>query len=388
MEDDEELLTRILTELHSIPAPHGRERPAAVRLHAWCREHWPQVRWEVVPYGDSGANLLGTAGAVPESVLLYSHLDTSLDGSAADAPVTGRTDPPGPLRITHEADGFGLGVARGPAAAALLGFVRAAAGNGPGSTLLLAGSGTHRLVPGEITGVEHHLATRPRPRQVVVAKAGPPGVLHSEPGAAYLTVRVTGRHGAVLARRHHRPDGGVVAHAGRVVAAVEQWRTGHLAARRGAGQLGAEAGIGYLSAGLATKPDLFPAVLELRLYLVTLPGDRPEQVAAELGKAVAAAVPEGCTATVEAHEIHPAGVTGEHAPVVRRARQVREKYLGAAQDITGWTGSTDGVVFRGHGIDTVRLGPTIGPGPDDPRRDRTPLAGLGTWARIYGELLT
>ncbi|GLY31636.1 hypothetical protein Kisp02_50010 [Kineosporia sp. NBRC 101731] len=349
-------------------------------------------------YGDGGANLVASCGETPSGRVLYSHLDTSLNGSLEDAVVTGRTDPPGPLRIGEDGtvDGFGLGVARGPAAAALVGFVEsmdfvdfvdAAPHVREGATLLLAGSGTHRLLPGETTGVEAYLAAHEHPRQAIIAKAGPPAVLHSEPGAAYLTVRVEGRQGAVLARRFHRPEGGVLAHTGRLIDAIEAWRVAHLA-RRTPSRIGAEVGIGHLRSGLVTKPDLIPAVLELGLYLVTIPGDRVPDIGRDLENTLRAVAPEGCTVRVDHHEIHAAGLTDDDAPIVRRARAVRERYLGPEQSVTGWTGSTDGVVLRGHGIDTVRLGPTIAPLPEDRRRDRTTLDHLVLWSQIYRDLLT
>jgi acetylornithine deacetylase/succinyl-diaminopimelate desuccinylase-like protein len=55
--------------------------------------------------------------------------------------------------------------------------------------------------------------------------------------------------------------------------------------------------------------------------------------------------------------------------------------------ITGWTGSTDGVVFRAHGIDAVRLGPQSTRSADDPRRDVVQLADLDAFTRVYAELL-
>lgn len=357
-----------------------------MRLHAWCEQTFPAVHWRVQEYGEHGANLIGEVGPVRGTRLLYSHLDTSLDGSPVDEAVTGRNDPTAPLRVEDDGsiEGFGLGVARGPAAAALLGFVAAAAA---GSTLLLAGAGTHRLIPGEITGIQAYLDAHSLPGQAVVAKAGPPAVLYSEPGAAYLSIRVTGRSGAVLARRRHRPDGGLLAHAGPLLSAVEQWCNRYAADRPAVGQLGAEAGIGRVHSGLATKPDLIPGVLDIGVYLVTLPDEDVRALAADLNQTLAAVCPDDCTVSVVADQIHPAAITAADAPVVRAAQAVRTRHLGPHQPITGWTGSTDGVVLRGRGVDTVRLGPTIGPGLHDPRHDRSTLQTLLTWAQIYADLL-
>ncbi|MGW6458057.1 hypothetical protein ACWF94_19450, partial [Streptomyces sp. NPDC055078] len=56
--------------------------------------------------------------------------------------------------------------------------------------------------------------------------------------------------------------------------------------------------------------------------------------------------------------------------------------------VTGWTGSTDGVVLRARGVETVRLGPQTKPAADDPRRDELSLAQLAAYARVYRRLLT
>jgi hypothetical protein len=335
-------------------------------------------------------------------------------------------------------DGFGLGVARAPAAAALLGFAELADPSA-GATLLLAGSGTHRLAPGSTerpgvaerlgsaerlgvverlgsaerlgvaerlssaerpgsagetgpTGVEAYLAGEPRPTAAVVATAGPSGVLWSEPGAAYLRVRLSGRQGAVLARRVARPDGGVIAHAGLIIAAIESWRLGYLAGREDpSGQIGPELGIGSIRAGRWDKPDLLPAALELGLYLVTMPGDDVLVLAQELAQYLRSAMALGplgeCGIEVRAQPVDAAAATDEQAPIVSQAKALWAAEFGAVKPIQGWTGSTDGVLLRGQGIDTVRLGPQIKAASEDPRRDHVDLAELARWPPIYAALL-
>ena len=338
-----------------------------------------------------------------------SHLDTSLSGPPdQDEPVTGRGDDPGGLRADGgHLSGFGLGVARGPAAAAVAGLAAAAgrlAGRPHRSVqLLLAGSGTHRSAmaspvsfgsvrPSSSAGALAHLATHPRPEAVLVAKCGPPGVLRAEPGACYLRLRVGGRWGAALAPASADPAGGVLWGAGAVLAAVEGWRAGYVAARRGrADGLGGEVGLGALFGGRPDKPDLLPAGMELRLYVVTVPGDDPHELAAGLATAVQDGLRgtafTGCRVEAEAEPLHSGGATAADAPVVLAAhaawRRVRPV---PPAEIRDWTGSTDGVVFRAAGIDTVRVGPTSSTDPDDPRRDRLAVADLTAFAELYAEV--
>lgn len=396
--DAGEEIVRVLEVLDGVPSPYGHEAAAAVRLASWCTARWPWIDWTVHRYGAGGANL--QAGD-PAGVLLYSHLDTSLSGDPSeDRPITARTDPPPPLKVTPtHVEGFGLGVARAPAAAALSAFVSAASRGVP-ARLLLAGSGTHRSMlhgPGgaaRSTGLDHYLATEPRPPAAVIAKGGPPTILWEEPGALYLRLRVQGRHGAVLARESAAPPGGVIAHAGPIIEAMERWRAAYVSASTAPGtQVGPAAGTGSLTAGRPDKPDLFPALLEAGIYVVTVPGAAPSEIAATLRTEVEAACANGplaaCTVDIDVDEIHPAAATSADAPIVRQARTAwRTEFEADPPPITGWPGSTDGVVLRSRGIDTVRLGPAARPSQEDPRCDVLDRASLTAYARLYTRLLS
>lgn len=371
--------------LDATPAPRGGELPAAVALRDWCARRWPDVGWTVDTYGVRGASLVASHGPGP---LLYSHLDTSLDGSPRDAAVTGRWDPVGPLRSAGDrADGFGLRVARAPAAAALVAFAGASRG-----TLLLAGSGTHRRGSGT-TGIDAFLARNPLPHSAIVAKCGPPTLLWHEPGALYLTVAVSGRPGVALAPGSGVPPGGVLAHAGVVLAAMSDWREDYLAADASEGQIGLACGIGAMTAGWLDKPDLLPASFEVAMYVVTGDSAVPAALAEDLAQRVRARCANsplrGCTVTVDLDVVHAAASTAPDAPIVSVARAAWAQEFGTVPAaIAGWTGSTDGVVLRGRGVDTVRLGPQTTTAADDPRRDVVFVDQLGAYCRIYRRLLS
>lgn len=377
-------LLEVLEVLDATPAPRGRERAAATALRDWCAGRWPELGWTVQPYGSEGANLIADCGPGP---LLYSHLDTSLAGVDDDGAVSGRTDPPGRLAVAgNRVEGFGLGVARGPAAAALVGFVAARRGQ-----LLLAGSGTHRR-GGDAEGVRAYLARGAAPTAAIVAKGGPASILWEEPGAAYVQVRLTGRYGAALAPESATPTGGVAAHAGVLLAALATWRAEYLRRRAPVGQVGPQAGVGSVRAGVPDKPDLLPASLVVDLYVVSVPGEDVE----ELGREIESTVREHLTATalapaevaVSVEPIHAAAATPADAAIVTAARSAWAAEFGAPPPpVAGWTGSTDGVVFRAHGIDTVRLGPGATRSADDPRRDVLDLDRLAAFSRVYAALL-
>jgi acetylornithine deacetylase/succinyl-diaminopimelate desuccinylase-like protein len=384
LSDIEADLLAVLTVLDGLPAPRGAERDAAFALRQWCSRRWPDATWSVLEHGVRGGSLIGTRGGGP---LLCSHLDTSLDGASHDRWVTGRHEPVGAVRIDGgHIDGFGLGVARAPAAAAIAAFA-----GGDGGSLLISGSGTHRA-GGEPTGLAAYLARHDRPPAAIVAKSGPPGVLWEEPGACYVSVQLRGRSGVVLAPESATPAGGVAARAGVVLEALTAWCADYVASRPPVGQVGAAAGIGAVRSGWTDKPDLLPALLEVGLYVVTVPGEDVPALTAQIrervGRAVAGSPLRDCLLDVHTEQVHPAAATSADAPIVRAACRLWAGEFGAPpQPVTGWTGSTDGVVLRGHGVDTVRLGPTGVQAPDDPRRDRFEIATLAGFARLYRRLL-
>ncbi len=371
--------------LASIGSPRGRERRLAEAVVGWAAERWPAADWRVQDVDDRAsecAQVAATAGSGPGGLLLYSHLDTSLTGADPfDAAVTGTAAVPlGASVDARTVTGFGLGVAKAPAAAALVAFGRAATRLAESDRphrvrLLLAARGTHRAPAwadggaGEpdLVGVERWLADDPRPDAAIVAKGGPAGVLFDEPGAAYVRVRVRAGWGAVMSRRSVRPAGGLIAHAGLIVEAIQH--AGQAAAEALAGVAGEDAqagscfGLGAIRAGQPTKADLVPAVVEVFGYLVAPgPMDRgrlESTLTAGVVAALGATDLAGADVAVTARVIHAGAATDAHAPVVRVAQAAwAREFARPGPTIRGWTGSTDGVVLRAAGIQTARVGPS------------------------------
>jgi acetylornithine deacetylase/succinyl-diaminopimelate desuccinylase-like protein len=188
------------------------------------------------------------------------------------------------------------------------------------------------------------------------------------------------------------PAGGVVAAAGAVLDELARWRADYLAADPRLGQTGRACGVGAINGGWSEKPDLLPAALRIDLYVVAGDPVRPAELGAELAvrlrEQCSQSVLRDCTIDVDVEPIAAAAATAADAPVVTAARAVWIAEFGAEPPpITGWTGSTDGVVLRARGVDTVRLGPQARPAPDDPRRDELSLDQLAAYARVYRRLL-
>ncbi|EXG79715.1 hypothetical protein CryarDRAFT_0759 [Cryptosporangium arvum DSM 44712] len=394
----------VLSELAGTASPHGGERALAESFVRFASDRWPLIDWQVRRLDGDAASVLATVlgeadrrvddhvgGAVsprPADVVLYSHLDTSLTGDpAVDAAITGRADTPAPFAVSGDTVcGFGLGVAKAPAAAAVVGFVRAAerahaSGSALNAHLLLAARGTHRTSwDGHAsTGVSEYLGTFPPPRAAVVAKGGPPGVLRQEPAALYLRVRLSGAWGPLMLY----PNGGLLARAGDLLTAVSAWGASYTAHRDDpTRQDGASFGLGALRAGSPEKSDLAPAGLELYCYLV-LPGPVvPGEAAASLRAAL------GDEVSVDEMILGNGPGTPGDAPIIRVATDAYTSEFPAAPPLTGWTGSTDGVVFRAAGIPTARLGPRPLGGGADPRVDTFSGAELARWARVYERLIS
>ena len=406
---DESALLEALGVLVGGSSPPGDERALADAVAGWGRRVHGEDRWEVDALDDASANLFArSTGATPGSgsaaeLVLYGHLDTSLTGSAErDFAVTALGTAPPPLRLdepTRTLRGFGVGVAKAPSAAAIVAFAQAGAALRALSvphrlTLLLAAGGTHRASPADRParfgrGVEHALARGWRPSAVLNVKGGPRGVLHEEPAAAYLRVRLRRRWGAALARRQIAPDGGLARHTGAILDAIETWRTQYLAAHGAQGQLGAEIAIGAIRSGLPEKPDLLPGLLDIFLYAVLLPGEDPDRVARDLAAFLAprvAALPGRPRLDVDVYASAPGGATDPSGDIVRLASSAWTRYFGQTAPVREWTGATDGAIFLAAGIPTARIGPAVTRDDDDPRIEIVSLDELIGAARAYAEI--
>ncbi|HVX22658.1 MAG TPA: hypothetical protein VHB02_15020 [Acidimicrobiales bacterium] len=404
---DEAALVELLAGTVAVPSPAGGERAVAEWIGGWLATRHPEVDCTVDRFAPGRANVVCRVGeADAGDLVLYSHLDTSLSGDPAlDRPAVPAATSSGFERRGDLVSGPGVAVAKGPAAAATVGFLAAvralaASGRRPRATLLLAAGGTHRATPpgvrlpagspgaGAGDGVRRFLAGG-RPAAAVVAKAGPAGILWEEPGAAYVTVEVAGPPGLVMTRST-LPGGGVPGAVGAAVAAVERWRRRFLDRPvPGGGQAGREVGVGALAAGLPYKADVVGGLLQLHLYAVLAPGDDPAALPAELEAAVDDALArDGWTGLqVQAHLVDGlrAAATPPSAPVVRLAEAVYREAFGPPPTIAGWTGSTDGVLFRHAGVDTARLGPT--PLPGRVGTESLSLSDLVAWSRAYARLV-
>jgi acetylornithine deacetylase/succinyl-diaminopimelate desuccinylase-like protein len=214
-------------------------------------------------------------------------------------------------------------------------------------------------------------------------------VLHEEPAAAYLRVRVTRPWEAALARRTAAPDGGLARHTGAMLDAIESWRETYLARHGPRGQLAAEIAVGALRSGSPDKPDLLPGLLEVFVYAVLLPGEDPAAVARDLGSFLAPRVeelPGAPRASVDVYANAPGGAGDASSEIVRLAGAAWERHVAAPAPVRGWSGATDGALFLARGIPTARVGVRVTRDRDDPRVEIVSLDELVGAGRAYAEV--
>ena len=405
----EESVLEVLAMLMARASPPGRERALAEDVANWGARAGGTVAWEVDPLDDASANLVGRSvlGDARE-LAMYSHLDTSLVGEASrDFAITGELGGPPPFAVGEDRmlRGFGVGIAKAPSAAAIVSFLSAAAALRDLAvphrlTLLLAAGGTHRTAPSDAPaaadrfgrGVAHALAPGWRPSAVLNVKGGPRGVLHEEPGAAYLRVRLRSRWTAALVRATVAPEGGLVRHAGAVLDAIETWREAFLRTHPPAGQLANEIVIGAIRGGSAAKADLIPGLLEVFVYAILLPSEDPAHVArdleAHLRGTVVGALPEHPSVDVEVYASAPGGTTDPASEIVRLANDAWLAHVGSdPTGVTRWTGATDGAVFRAEGIPTARIGAAVKRDGKDPRIEIVAMDDLMALARAHVDVV-
>ena len=386
--------TRLLVRA---PSPPGHERQLAEQVAHEGQLIAPELQWRVDPFDGDRANLLVTAGPADYRAvkcMLFAHLDTSLSGAEEYRRLTGLESSTGagaePQLELRDGKliGPGVAVAKGPAAGALAAVLAGGrAGTlAPGTGVLLTSGGTHRSISGHngfAAGLRRALEGGLSPECAINVKAGAPGVLHEEPGSAYLRISVRSWGGPLMLQEGDGCAGAAAALA-RLLPEVERWRQ-ELRGRDPSALCGRDVGLGAVTAGLPDKPDILPSAGHADLYLITAPGDDASVLAGELASILSDRQPDSCETEVSVTACMPAGRTPPDHPVVARAREAWNRHLGPAAPTMGWRGSTDGALLRHAGVPVARLGPRPRSAPAG--SEALDLAELTTFARIDAELL-
>jgi putative selenium metabolism hydrolase len=364
-------LEAFLLELVRTPSPSGQEGAVA----GLVREQMERLGYAVEV--DALGNVTGTLGAGPGPCVLF---DAHMDTVGVSDPGAWSADPAGELR-DGRLYGRGSTDMKGPLAALIAGAAAAAL---RGGRVVVSASIAEEMIEGFAT-VE--IARRVRPDVAVICEPSSRRLVVGQRGRAELIVRVDGRPS-----HSSRPDLGVNA----VEAMADVLRAARELELPSHPELGRAIlvptdVISRPFPALSVLPDRCTATFDRR----TLPGEREEEVLAQLQAVVDAAVaPHGATgsveigvdrfdaytgAPVEARNFAAAWYTGTDAPVARAALDA----LGAEPGV--W-------VFCTNGSGTAALGiPTIGYGPGDETLahrvdEHIELAELHAGARGYAAL--
>ncbi len=391
----EDELVDLASLMVQTPSPPGRERQLAQRLADEGQRIAPDLTWHLDAFDEDRANLLVTAGPAhyrAVKIMLFAHLDTSLAGPREFSHLTGsEPDPeigrsPALDRRDGKLIGPGVAVSKGPAAGALAAMLagRRAGTLAAGTAVLLTSGGTHRASAdngGFAAGLRRALNAGLAPCGAINVKAGAPGVLHAEPGSAYLRISVRSAGGPLMLHQSDRCTGAAAALA-RLLPLIEDWRSA-LRRRDPFALCGRDVGLGAILAGLTDKPDMLPSVSWADLYVVTAPGDSASALADELTDALAGGCDHEVSVSVTA--FMPGGTTHRDHPVVRLADEGWMRHFGSWPPIRDWRGSTDGALLRHAGVPVARLGPRPRSAP--PGMEALDLGELMEFARVDAELL-
>jgi acetylornithine deacetylase/succinyl-diaminopimelate desuccinylase-like protein len=364
----------------SIPSPTGEELALADLLGKRLSGSGATVR--VSRFGASGASLVARVGRGTDGprLWLYAPLDTAFSGSRSeDSPWLGyspRADfalPP--TRAEGKVIGLGAENPKGFAAAAVAAFEAVATSGadlrGEVVLTLCGGSMPVSARPGlgsdvgHGAGVKQLLAEERRPDFVILLKPGY-AVSHEEVGYAWF--RVTLR-GAVnyTGIRHKGPYRNPVLAAARVVQHLEGWFAEFTAANS-AGFVAPQGSINAIRAGSSDRASFVPATAELDLDLRVAPDSNPDDVQAQLEKALERLrdtepdLDYELTRTVAL----PGTRTDPESWIVRSLVRAWEELEGTPHEPIGRSsGASDAAILRSNGIPTARIGlpPPATPSP-------------------------
>ena len=288
-------LNKQVTDIHS---PTGRERAAAEFLAAYLREIGLQARFQ--PMGATSGAAVGRlhgASAAGTSLLLYSPIDTHLEGSDEDVPWVGERlrDDMVP-RATQRGDAvIGLGAANPKGMVATLAeaarAVRAVgaplAGDlivafaGGGMPVDLGAAGNRGLSD----GVAHLLARGVCADYAVVLKPGN-FVYHEEPGLCWFKIAVKGSLG-YAGMAHDLPTiRSSIAPAARLILELENWLPAYTE-RNTSGQVAPQGWISCLRAGWPERVAFPSATTEIYLDIRCNPRTPPAEVRSQFAEAMA-----------------------------------------------------------------------------------------------------
>lgn len=366
---DPERLKQLIFDLTNIHSPTGATREISEFLAGKMQEIG--LRAKLDPMGEATANVLGekrgTGGGA--TLLLYSPIDTHLEGNESDYPWAG---PEEYIDLKPEAKMsgdwvYGLGASNPKAMVASLMEV---------ATVLLEGDipmtgnlnvgfadgGMPVTIPsrqnaGLSNGVHHLLNRGMAPDFAIIMKPWN-WVYHEEPGLAWFKIQVKGTLGYAGVPRGTPGFRSSIVPAATVILELEKWLIDY-ADRNRSGDVYPHGWIGGVRGGWMEKPTFPSAVTEIFFDVRINPRTSPGEVKSQFERFMIDLVQRLPDIDVdwEMFGSAPGGTTDPDNWIIHSARRGWENIEGKAYsrpDPLG--GQTDGAALRRLGVPTARIG--------------------------------
>lgn len=366
---DLERLKRVLAQITDLHSPTGATRELAEFLAAHLRGIGMQAQYK--PMNERSGNVVGEArgSGGGAALLLYSPMDTHLEGDASDHPWAG---PEGFVDLKPQARTvgdwvYGLGSSNPKAMLATLMEVATAvmeAGVPLMGDLVLASAdgGMPVDVPsrehaGMSSGITHLLARGLAPDFAIVMKPWN-WVYHEEPGMGWFKLRIHGTFGYAGVPRGTPGFRSAITPAAVVIPALEQWLLDY-AERNTSGVIKPHGWISGVRSGDVNRPAFPSAVTEIFFDVRINPRTTPAAVKAQFAQFVAELQVRHPDVPLDwdMYGSVPGGSTAPDNWIVQSALRGWEHVEGRPHGVPDdMAGQTDGAALRRHGIPTARLG--------------------------------
>lgn len=362
-------LQRLLVQLTDIHSPTGATRQASEFMAGYLESVGLNARYR--PMNDKTGNVVAEKRGSGEgaSLMLYSPIDTHLEGNASDRPWIGDPDfvDLHPVARAEKDWVFGLGASNPKGMIATLTEVATALLEADvalkGDLIVAMADGgmpvdlAERDYAGMSSGVTHMLSRGVAPDFAVVMKPWN-WVYHEEPGLAWFKLKVKGTLGYAGVPRGTPGFRSSVIPAAQLIPELEQWLIDY-AERNTSGVIKPHGWISGIRSGWPERPAFPAAVTEIFFDARINPRTSPGGVKAQFAQFVAELRTKYPNLDVdwEMYGSVPGGTTSPDNWIIQSAIRGWEHIEQRAHTTPEYLGGqTDGAALRRFGIPTARIG--------------------------------
>lgn len=362
-------LQRLLVQLTDIHSPTGATRQASEFMAGYLESVGLNASYR--PMNDKTGNVVAEKRGSGEgaSLMLYSPIDTHLEGNASDRPCIGDPDfvDLHPVARAEKDWVFGLGASNPKGMIATLTEVATALLEADvalkGDLIVAMADGgmpvdlAERDYAGMSSGVTHMLSRGVAPDFAVVMKPWN-WVYHEEPGLAWFKLKVKGTLGYAGVPRGTPGFRSSVIPAAQLIPELEQWLIDY-AERNTSGVIKPHGWISGIRSGWPERPAFPAAVTEIFFDARINPRTSPGDVKAQFAQFVAELRTKYPNLDVdwEMYGSVPGGTTSPDNWIIQSAIRGWEHIEQRAHTTPDYLGGqTDGAALRRFGIPTARIG--------------------------------